>query len=266
MPIPNHPNKLKAQPMFSATDWLNHQRTTGNSSDYVKPEGVIFTYQPSLVHAIGRTNRLKKVNSFFGDCYQIKGRGTRIAILSDFGIGAPVSVVLLEQYAALGVRKFILVGMAGGLQPGMQAGELVVCDRALRDEGTSYHYLEPAKYVEASLEITEQFKVHLENLTSNYSVGPSWTTDAPFRETDEEVEIYKKEGILTVEMEAAALFAAGQRLDLQVAAAFSIGDTLLLLEDGADSRSKWRLDFNYQKTLQGLVILAQAAIICLANG
>lgn len=266
MPIPNHPDKLKAQPMFSATDWLNHQLTTRSSLDYDKPEGVIFTYQPSLIHAIGRTYRLKKVKSFFGDCYQTKERGTRIAILSNFGIGAPVSVVLLEQYAALGARKFFLVGMAGGLQPGMQAGELVVCDRALRDEGTSYHYLEPAKYVEASPELTDQFKAYLEDFTSNYSVGPSWTTDAPFRETNEEVEIYKNEGILTVEMEAAALFAAGHSLGHQVAAAFSIGDTLLSPEGGANSGSRWRLDFDYQKTLQGLVMLAQAAIKCLADG
>jgi len=265
MPIPNYPNKLKAQAMFSAMDLLKHQRITGIFSDYLNPEGVIFTYQPSLIHAIGRIHRLKKVKSFFGDCYQVKERGTRIAILGHFGIGAPVSVVLLEQYAALGARKFVLVGMAGGLQPGMQAGELVVCDRALRDEGTSYHYLEPAKYVEASSELTEQLKARLEDLTSNYIVGPSWTTDAPFRETDEEVEIYQKEGMQTVEMEAAALFAAGHSLGLQVAAAFSIGDTLLVPENGTIPGSRWRLDFNFQKTLQGLVILAQAAIRCLTD-
>jgi nucleoside phosphorylase len=83
-----------------------------------------------------------------------------------------------------------------------------------------------------------------------------WTTDAPFRETAAEVEQYRKEGVLAVDMEAAAVFAAGQRLGVQAAALFAIGDSV----SEVPSSLVWRLDFDFRKTLRGLEILSEAAL------
>jgi uridine phosphorylase len=215
------------------------------------------------------------VGGFFGDTYLVKSGDRTAAILANFGIGAPVVVVLLEQFAALGVGEFVSIGMAGGLAPGAQAGDLIVCNRALRDEGVSYHYQAPSRYAVASGPLTRQIQACLEAAVQAYRLGPVWTTDAPFRETLLEVEQYRREGILAVEMEAAALFAAGQSLGVQVAAAFAVGDSLegppvtspppgggaqAGQPAGPDPGLHWRLDFDFGRTLHGLMALTEAAL------
>jgi len=82
----------------------------------------------------------------------------------------------------------------------------VVIDRALRDEGTSYHYARPSEFAEASPELVSAAAEALAPLSLRNVVGSSWTTDAPFRETVEAIETARAKGILAVEMEAAALY------------------------------------------------------------
>jgi len=108
----------------------------------------------------------------------------------------------------------------------------------LRDEGPSYHYLPPARSVEAEPALAQ----HIDTALSARSLAPvsgvTWTTDAPYRETRRQVEAYRAEGVKTVEMEAAALFAVGQRLGVPTAAVFVIGDRLadLIWQPPADLR------------------------------
>lgn len=149
----------------------------------------------------------------------------------------------------------MLIGFAGGLQPDLHAGDIVICNRALRDEGTSHHYLPTDKYANASEEMVSGLCTALDADGQHYIVGTSWTTDAPYRETRGEVERYSREGIKTVEMEAAALFAAGQVLQVPVAAAFVVGDTF----DG----TRWRLDFDTRAAERGLQCLFDAAVAAL---
>ena len=95
-----------------------------------------------------------------------------------------------------------------------------------RDEGTSHHYLEPSVFSYASAELTERAKRSLDKIQTPYTVGTSWTVDAPFRETVAEVRKYQEEGILTVEMEAAALFAVAEYRNVQLGAILTVSDTL----------------------------------------
>jgi uridine phosphorylase len=124
------------------------------------------------------------------------------------------------------VQRFISVGLAGGLSPDLHSGDIVLCDRALRDEGTSYHYLPPDRSIESHLALMRQIDLALSAHGIAHSIGASWTTDAPYRETRREVETYRAAGVKTVEMEAAALFAVGQCLNVPTAAVFVIGDRL----------------------------------------
>src|SRR6185437_10403105 len=82
-----------------------------------------------------------------------------------------------------------------------------VIDRALRDEGTSYHYLPASEYSEADLALAELAREALSAAGMSVRVGASWTTDAPFRETEAAIAAALRAGILAVEMEAAALYA-----------------------------------------------------------
>jgi uridine phosphorylase len=83
----------------------------------------------------------------------------------------------------------------------------VVIDRALRDEGTSYHYLPPADFAEADPVLVETAMRGLTALGLPIYRGATWTTDAPFRETATAIEQSRDRDVLAVEMEAAALYA-----------------------------------------------------------
>jgi len=83
----------------------------------------------------------------------------------------------------------------------------ILIDRAWRDEGTSYHYIPPAEWSEAPARLLGRLDGAFENTSVDVLPGPTWTTDAPFRETAEAIEVMQRRGILAVEMEAAALYA-----------------------------------------------------------
>jgi uridine phosphorylase len=159
-----------------------------------------------------------------GELRQPRGQG--LCWLGAFGVGAPATAVAVEQLAARGVQRIVAVGLAGGLTTNLPAGAVVLAHKALRDEGTSYHYLPAERYAHADIDLTEVLSVALADFAIPNGIGATWTTDAPLRETAEEVAAYTAEGVLTVEMEAAALFAVGQALGVQTAAVLIVSDTL----------------------------------------
>jgi len=159
----------------------------------------------------GRARQIWADRSEQGDhpVYETEFGGKRLAFLHP-GVGAPMAAALLEPVIALGSRKFIVCGGAGVLDRQVAAGHIIVPTSAVRDEGTSYHYLPPAREVSASPEAVAAIEQVLMNHQCNYLLGKTWTTDAFYRETPEKVALRRSEGCITVEMEAAALFAVAQ--------------------------------------------------------
>lgn len=126
------------------------------------------------------------------------------------GVGAPYAAAVLEEMIAFGGRKFITVGSAGGLVREMTAGHVVIPTHAVRDEGTSYHYLPPAREVAQQDHAISAICAALQAHGVPYALGKTWTTDGLYRETPARVARRREEGCLTVEMEAAAFFAVAQ--------------------------------------------------------
>jgi uridine phosphorylase len=124
------------------------------------------------------------------------------------GVGAPLAVGLLEETIARGCNKFIVCGGCGVLDKEIAVGHLVVPTSAIRDEGTSYHYLAPDRVAEPHPAAVAAICKILDAHAIPYLTGKTWTTDAFYRETPNKVSARKAEGCLTVEMEAASLFAA----------------------------------------------------------
>lgn len=141
--------------------------------------------------------------------YEIEYRGQRLAFFHP-GVGAPLSASLLEEVIAFGCRKFIACGGCGVLAEEIAVGHLVVVSGAVRDEGVSYHYLPPSREVKASEVALETLVKELDKRDMPYLVGKTWTTDAPYRETPNKIAKRRKEGCLTVEMEAAGLMAVAE--------------------------------------------------------
>jgi uridine phosphorylase len=181
-----------------------------------------------------------------------------VGLLGQFGMGAPAASAALEEMAARGTSAVASIGTAGSLQRDLSPGDLVLCEAAIRDEGVSHHYLPPAKLATAPGELTAGLGTAMTAAGLQFRSGVSWTIDAPYRETVAEVRHYQAEGVLCVEMEAAALFAVGQVRGLQVASAFVISDSLADLV--------WDPQFHGQKVQAGLMALCQAAVTALSAG
>lgn len=122
-------------------------------------------------------------------------------------VGAPFAVLVAEQLFACGCRLLISITSAGQITASTPPPYFVVIDRALRDEGTSYHYAAPADYAEAPPRLVKVAADALAEEAQQVLVGATWTTDAPFRETADAIDLAKSKGVLAVEMEAAALYA-----------------------------------------------------------
>lgn len=229
---------LDDEPLFSAADLLRQRWSNGRAPQISPPHTVIIGYQRAVIAALLKRYRHVKVDGFFGDFHLLRTHGQPIGVLQPVGPGAPIIAAVLEELIAFGVRRFISIGLAGGLQSDLHSGDIVIADRALRDEGTSYHYLPPARSVEADPALTQQIASALSARRIAQVSGASWTTDAPYRETRRQVETFRAEGVKTVEMEAAAMFAVGQRLSVPTAAVFVIGDRLadLIWQPPTDAR------------------------------
>jgi purine-nucleoside phosphorylase len=141
--------------------------------------------------------------------YEMNYEGKRLAFFHP-GVGAPLAVGLFEEMIARGCRKFIACGGCGVLDPTIAVGHLLLPVAAIRDEGTSYHYLPPTREVH----VDPQALAALENVIKrhgiDYLLTKTWTTDAIYRETPEKAAAYLAEGCLAVEMEAAAFIAVAR--------------------------------------------------------
>lgn len=137
---------------------------------------------------------------------------------------SPGAAGTIEELHAMGCDKFIICGSAGIIRKDSKVGEIIIPTVAVRDEGTSYHYLKPAREVESHKAATEYVISSLTEMKIPYTTGKTWTTDAMYRETPELIELRRQEGCITVEMEAAAFFAVSKYYDIPLALIFYAGD------------------------------------------
>jgi uridine phosphorylase len=122
-------------------------------------------------------------------------------------IGGPYAVLVAEQMAVSGARVVLGLTSAGRVSSAMPVPGLVAVKRAIRDEGTSYHYLHPASSIAAPLRLANLLETELRTQPLPVLSGTVWTTDAPYRETERQLTTHAKAGVLAVEMQAASLFA-----------------------------------------------------------
>ncbi len=130
----------------------------------------------------------------------------------DFGIvgcavGASFAVLIAEEMFASGCKLLISVTSSGQIVPIRPPPYFILIERALRDEGTSYHYMPPSEYSHADSGLISALQGAFEAFPVPILTGATWTTDAPFRETQAAIDAMVKRKLMAVEMEAAALYA-----------------------------------------------------------
>lgn len=175
------------------------------------PAHVVLCYFQEVIERVVREHggrEVARLRSEIGEnpIYEIEYGGSRLAIVHP-GVGAPLAAGFLEELIALGCRAFVAAGGAGVLVPELALGHVIVPTAAIRDEGTSYHYLPPSREVAADQGAVAAIIATLVRHGVPYVTGKTWTTDALYRETRTRMARRVAEGCLAVEMEAAACFA-----------------------------------------------------------
>ena len=238
--------KASLKEISSPTAYVKHIRC-----DIKLPKKAVLCPISSLTKYVENHSQYKKYNCE-ADIYVLSK--PNLCYVTNFGSGAPGMAMALEVLIALGVEKFVFIGLAGSLQEEVQAADIVLCQQALCDDGTSPCY--------TSKEISQShkplFKALASQLTAlgqNYHIGLNWTTDAIFRETAQEVRHYQKNDVLSVEMEIAAFYAICAKRKVQGAAAVVISDEL--------ARLKWEPHFGEKeifRNLEQVFLAAQKAL------
>jgi uridine phosphorylase len=257
MSFPNQPDKHANESILKAEDIVSYRARLGRTPDLTSPQGALFCLERGMPQRMRWRVPVRKAGSMNADLYETKRTKTPVAVLTNFGGGAPIVTELAEELVVMGIQKMILVTWGGTLQPDLKPGDIVVCNRAIRDDGTSHHYLPPKKYVDADPTLVEKLVTALQSRGVPPSTGTTWTTDAPYRETRAEVQQYQNEGVKVVEMESSGLFTIGQVRSVQTASVVVVMDSLATLE--------WKVPERLDDIMHSLEVVYQASIDVLSE-
>ena len=165
--------------------------------------------------AAGRAIRHTGWACYHTELYTLVHAGLELGIVP-CAVGASFAVLVAEQLFASGCELLISVTSAGQLVSRRPPPYFVLIERALRDEGTSYHYIPPSQFSSADPAIIARLASAFDGVGVPVVAGATWTTDAPFRETASAIAAMTAQGLAAVEMEAAALYAFAQARGRQV--------------------------------------------------
>jgi uridine phosphorylase len=204
--------------VFRPENLLREARRQRGLPDESVPAVCALDPDGDMVRTLRRTGVARRAAGWA--CYHtemdvVEHDGLAIGIVG-LAVGAPFAVLVAEQLFVSGCRLLLSVTSAGQIAPIGPTPYFVLIDRALRDEGTSHHYLPPSIFAEADPAIADRAFAALARLPVAVHRGAVWTTDAPYRETEEAIAAARAHGALAVEMEAAALYAFAQARERNV--------------------------------------------------
>jgi uridine phosphorylase len=203
------PKQYAAPSVFRPENLLREARRQRGLADAAVPAVCALDPDGDMVRTLRAGGRARREDAWA--CYHTEmdlARHKEIEIgIVGFAVGAPFAVLVAEQLFASGCRLLISVTSAGQIAAVGPTPYFVLIDRALRDEGTSNHYLPPSVFAEADATLADRAFPALAALAVPVHRGTVWTTDAPYRETEAAIEAARAHDALAVEMEAAALYA-----------------------------------------------------------
>lgn len=235
-------------PIITPTDFL----------EKILPAKCVITFFRKELEQLVEEQRLPVIGHLHSEVldipiYEYRTPTKKLCITMPF-LTAPGAAGTIEELRAMGCHEFIICGGAGSLKADSKVGEIIVPTSAVRDEGTSYHYLEPSREVACNKATADYVISALTRLGIPHTVGKTWTTDAMYRETPEMIKLRKSEGCITVEMEAAAFFAVSQYYDLPLAQLLYAGDDV--------SGESWDpRNWNSQRNVRSNLILTAIRLV-----
>lgn len=217
LPLLTHPLDLESD--FTPQALIEAVRTKRGLSSVAVPEICILEFDGDLTDHLAQSRAISPWRNwacFHTPMFALEVDGRPCGIVPR-AIGGSYAVLVAEQLLASGARVIVGLTSAGRVSRKLQIPSLVVATSAIRDEGTSFHYLPPSRSVTAPPGPVAPLTGELGRLGLPVYQGTVWTTDAPYRETQRQLDQYSEEGVLAVEMQAASLFALAQVRNARIA-------------------------------------------------
>jgi uridine phosphorylase len=230
-----------APSVFTAANLLREARRQKQVPEVRIPPICILDPDGDIAHhliATGQAVRLHGWACYHTKLYAFTRDGIEYGIVPHV-VGASFAVLVAEELYASGCQLLISMTSAGQIVSLGQPPYFVLIERALRDEGTSYHYLPPSDYSILQTDLLLALRGAFDNADVDVRCGSTWTTDAPFRETEEAITFAASQGILGVEMEAAALYALAQAKGFAVVCFAHITNQMAQVDGDFDKGRDW---------------------------
>jgi uridine phosphorylase len=245
------------EPVFTPRDFLHYVASMRgvDAETFRIPSRLIMVYQRRYFNFIDRLIKGKPVEWWWYNerlPLQVGSfRGAEIALATNF-VGAPAAAMVFEELIACGASKVFEVGTAGGLQPFLDPGDIIIVTEALCDEGTSCQYPRGKRTSKPSSCLKQLIVEALDEKGVQPSEGPVLTTDGVYRETREKLARFRKAGVLAIDMETSALYNVAEHRGVEIASALVISD---LLTD-----CRWQPAFGDTRVLRNVEILSRSAV------
>jgi len=217
------------------------------------------TYQRSAYECAKNLVNGKSFEWIYGESQPFcigRFNGVEIGI-GRFWIGAPAAAFILEEAIACDAKTIFEVGLSGGIQTFLQPSDIIIVTEAIRDEGTSHHYLPPEVKVESSARLRDKLIMYLNKKKIKHFIGPVWSTDGVYRETRGKFRKFKNTDVLAVNMETSAVFTVAKYTNVEAASAQVISD--VLTENG------WLQAFGHQSVRENTEVLLKAVLEVLSK-
>lgn len=204
-----------AENRYPILEFDDNREAKLNPADYEDPpfdtDRLVITFFPEVLKKLAAEGKIVQERTIDGENPILIYRFADADILITLGVvGCPSCGGNLDLFHTMGIRRVMFCGGGGVLDKNIEVGQILLVDGAIRDEGFSYHYIEPSRYIYTDREVTERIAQYLEENSISYIRGLTWTTDALFRETADRIARRKAEGAKIVEMEQAGCIAVAQ--------------------------------------------------------
>ncbi len=241
------------EPIVTAEKYIAYKKDNGHLKEFSIPETILVCYQQSTLKYLLARDPTITLSDTFDHLYLLKN--SPIGILGGWGIGAPALAFKMECLIALGVKKFVAIGIAGSLMGRHQVGEFIIAEKAIAEDGVAHHYLVGENFSTASEELLSQWKIFSKQHTlPPFHLAGAWSYSAMFKETAADLHRVTKLGCTVVDMEAATLYAIGKSKSVQALSLFVISDVITeeswsphikepQVRNNLHALSEWALEF-----------------------
>jgi uridine phosphorylase len=218
---------------------------------------VVLSWGRGVIESLAEAVGAQPAPHWFYDEYQkfftgeVQGQAVSFAHAP---VGAPGTVMMMEEMIACGARIFLGLGWAGSLQEVAPVGTMLIPTGCIRDEGTSFHYVGDEVKLSADRRLTASLESAAQAEGVRIMTGRQWTTDAPYREFTSQIAAYREQGVLGVDMETSAMYALGQFRKVRVCNLLVVSDELW---------GSWRPAFRTSELREATELAQRVILKCL---